>query len=284
MKINLMRNYKSLAIAIFSALAALLALTACHNDDPMLTPPAKLAISPALPSGGSAPLKSVRHNGNIDDCYDWTLNYSDNRLMNASGTRRNSNASDDYNYSYSLTLTYDSKGVYISHSDGRTISVALDGANPITWMPYGANTYPFSSAAGRLNGWQKTETTTSLGQTAQYTSKGVFTRNAAGDLIAILYTDTRGKVTQVTLTPSTLTNPNGLLPETVGKEMGIDGFEALYYAGLLGVPAPHLTESISKKIDGKEEAETTDFSYSQRGGNTVLCTYKNGSVAVNYGY
>lgn len=279
-----MRNYKSLAIALFSALTALLALTACHNDDPMLTPPAKLAICPALPSGGNAPLKSVSHNGNIDDCYDWTLNYSDNRLMNASGTRRNSNASDDYNYSYSLTLTYDSKGVYISHSDGSTISVVLDGENHITWMQYGTNTYTFTYAAGRLNSWQKTETTTSLGQTAQYTSKGVFTRNAAGDLIAILYTDTRGKVTQVTLTPSTLTNPNGLLPETVGKEMGIDGFEALYYAGLLGVPAPHLTQSISKKIDGKEEAETTDFSYSQRGGNTVLCTYKNGSVAVNYWY
>ena len=250
----------------------------------MLTPPAKLAICPALPSGGNAPLKSVNHNGNIDDCYDWTLTYGDNRLMNASGTRRNSNASADYNYSYSLTLTYDSKGVYISHSDGNTISVALDGENHITWMQYGANTYTFSYAAGRLNSWQKTETTTSLGQTAQYTSKGLFTRNAAGDLIAILYTDTRGKVTQVTLTPSTLTNPNGLLPETVGKEMGIDGFEALYYAGLLGVPAPHLTQSISKKIDGKEEAETTDFSYSQRGGNTVLCTYKNGSVAVNYWY
>lgn len=279
-----MRNYKSLAIALFSVLTALLALTACHNDDPMLTPPAKLAICPALPSGGNAPLKSVSHNGNIDDCYDWTLNYGDNRLMNASGTRRSSNASADYNYSYSLTLTYDSKGVYISHSDGNTISVALDGENHITWMQYGANTYTFSYAAGRLNSWQKTETTTSLGQTAQYTSKGLFTRNAAGDLVSILYTDTRGKVTQVTLTPSTLTNPNGLLPETVGKEMGIDGFEALYYAGLLGVPAPHLTQSISKKIDGKEEAETTDFSYSQRGGNTVLCTYKNGSVAVNYWY
>ena len=281
---NIMNIYKIFRAPLLTTLTALLALAACHNDDPMLTPPAKLAICPALPSGGNAPLKSVRHNGNIDDCYDWTLNYSDNRLMNASGTRRNSNASADYNYSYSLTLTYDSKGVYISHSDGSTISVALDGENHITWMQYGANTYTFSYAAGRLNSWQKTETTTSLGQTAQYTSKGVFTRNAAGDLIAILYTDTRGKVTQVTLTPSTLTNPNGLLPETVGKEMGIDGFEALYYAGLLGVPAPHLTESISKKIDGKEEAETTDFSYSQRGGNTVLCTYKNGSVAVNYWY
>ena len=281
---NIMNIYKILRAPLLKILVALLALAACHNDDPMLTPPAKLAICPALPSGGSAPLKSVRHNGNIDDCYDWTLNYGDNRLMNASGTRRNSNASADYNYSYSLTLTYDSKGIYISHSDGSTISVALDGENHITWMQYGANTYTFSYAAGRLNSWQKTETTTSLGQTAQYTSKGLFTRDAAGDLIAILYTDTRGKVTQVTLTPSTLTNPNGLLPETVGKEMGIDGFEALYYDGLLGVPAPHLTESISKKIDGKEEAETTDFSYSQRGGNTVLCTYKNGSVAVNYWY
>lgn len=281
---NIMNIYKILRAPLLKILVALLALAACHNDDPMLTPPAKLAICPALPSGGSAPLKSVRHNGNIDDCYDWTLNYGDNRLMNASGTRRNSNASADYNYSYSLTLTYDSKGIYISHSDGSTISVALDGENHITWMQYGANTYTFNYAAGRLNSWQKTETTTSLGQTAQYTSKGLFTRDAAGDLIAILYTDTRGKVTQVTLTPSTLTNPNGLLPETVGKEMGIDGFEALYYAGLLGVPAPHLTESISKKIDGKEEAETTDFSYSQRGGNTVLCTYKNGSVAVNYWY
>ena len=281
---NIMNIHKILRAPLLTILTALLALTACHNDDPMLTPPAKLAISPALPSGGNAPLKSVCHNGNIDDCYDWTLNYGDNRLMNASGTQRNSNPSADKKYSYSLTLTYDSKGVYISHSDGSTISVALDGENHITWMQYGANTYTFSYAAGRLNSWQKTETTTSLGQTAQYTSKGLFTRNAAGDLVSILYTDTRGKVTQVTLTPSTLTNPNGLLPETVGKEMGIDGFEALYYAGLLGVPAPHLTESISKKIDGKEEAETTDFSYSQRGGNTVLCTYKNGSVAVNYGY
>ena len=281
---NIMNIYKILRAPLLKILVALLALAACHNDDPMLTPPAKLAICPALPSGGNAPLKSVRHNGNIDDCYDWTLNYGDNRLMNASGTRRNSNASADYNYSYSLTLTYDSKGIYISHSDGSTISVALDGENHITWMQYGANTYTFNYAAGRLNSWQKTETTTSLGQTAQYTSKGLFTRDAAGDLIAILYTDTRGKVTQVTLTPSTLTNPNGLLPETVGKEMGIDGFEALYYAGLLGVPAPHLTESISKKIDGKEEAETTDFSYSQRGGNTELCTYKNGSVAVIYEY
>ena len=281
---NIMNIHKILRAPLLAVLTALLALSACHNDDPMLTPPAKLAISPALPSGGNAPLTSVRHNGNIDDCYDWTLSYGDNRLKSASGTRRNSNASADNNYSYSLTLAYDSGGVYISHSDGSTISVTLDGENHITRMQYGTNTYTFTYAAGRLNGWQKTETTTSLGQTAQYTSKGLFTRNAAGDLIAILYTDTRGKATQVTLTPSTLTNPNGLLPETVGKEMGIDGFEALYYAGLLGVPAPHLTESISKKIDGKEDAETTDFSYSQRGGNTVLCTYKNGSVAVNYWY
>lgn len=281
---NIMNIHKILHAPLLAVLTALLALAACHNDDPMLTPPAKLAICPALPSGGNAPLKSVRHNGNIDDCYDWTLSYGDNRLKSASGTRRNSNATADKKYSYSLTLAYDSEGVYISHSDGSTISVTLDGENHITRMQYGTNTYTFTYAAGRLSGWQKTETTTSLGQTAQYTSKGVFTRDAAGDLIAILYTDTRGKATQVTLTPSTLTNPNGLLPETVGKEMGIEGFEALYYAGLLGVPAPHLTQSISKKTDGEEEAETTDFSYSQRGGNTVLCTYKNGSVAVNYGY
>ena len=281
---NFMNIHKILRAPLLAILAALLALSACHNDDPMLTPPAKLAISPALPSGGNAPLKSVRHNGNIDDCYDWTLSYGDNRLKSASGTRRNSNATADNNYSYSLTLAYDSEGVYIFHSDGSNISVTLDGENHITQMQYGTNTYTFTYAAGRLSGWQKTETTTSLGQTAQYTSKGLFTRNAAGDLIAILYTDTRGKATQVTLTPSTLTNPNGLLPETVGKEMGIEGFEALYYAGRLGVPAPHLTQSISKKTDGEEEAETTDFSYSQRGGNTVLCTYKNGSVAVNYWY
>lgn len=281
---NIMNIHKILRAPLLAVFTALLALSACHNDDPMLTPPAKLAICPALPSGGNAPLKSVRHNGNIDDCYDWTLSYGDNRLKSASGTRRNSNATADNNYSYSLTLAYDSEGVYIFHSDGSTISVTLDGENHITRMQYGTNTYTFTYAAGRLSGWQKTETTTSLGQTAQYTSKGLFTRDAAGDLIAILYTDTRGKATQVTLTPSTLTNPNGLLPETVGKEMGIEGFEALYYAGLLGVPAPHLTQSISKKTDGEEEAETTDFSYSQRVGNTELCTYKNGSVAVNYGY
>ena len=281
---NIMNIYKSFHAPLLAVLAALLALTACKGDDPMLTPPIKPAILPTLPSGSNAALKSTQHNGSINDCYDWTLNYGDNRLMSASGSRRSNNPAGDYGYSYSLTLTYDSKGVAIAHSDGNAISVQLDGNNHITAMQYGTNAYAFGYAGNRMSCWQKTETTNSLGQIKQYTSKGEFIYNAAGDLVYILYTDTWGNQTEITLTPSAMANTNGLLPETIATEMGIDGFEALYYAGLLGAPSPHLTQTISKKAKGSEEAETTDFIYSQRGGNTVLCTYKNGSVAVNYGY
>ena len=196
-----MRNYKSLAIALFSALTALLALTACHNDDPKLTPPAKLAICPALPSGGNAPLKSVRHNGNIDDCYDWTLAYADGRLASASGMLRRGALEDDMSYAYALTFAYDAKGVTIAHSKGEGISVTLNASSCIESMKAGLNEYTFTYTDGWLTGWSKIERTSSLGQVTRYYSSGTIGYED-GDLKTIVYLDTKDRVTKVALTPS----------------------------------------------------------------------------------
>lgn len=82
-------------------------------------------------------------------------------------------------------------------------------------------------------------------------------------------------------------NVNGLLPETASKIMGCEGFEYIYYAGLLGRGTQNLVKSITVK-HSKEEEETVyeffyNFDYNQ---NVTTCSYGKGSqtVVVTYKY
>ena len=280
---NIMNIYKIFHAPLLAVLATLLALTACHNDDPQLTPPAKPAIKPTLPSGKGAAVKQIKHNGEVGDCYDWTLAYADGRLASASGMLRRGALEDDMSYAYALTFAYDAKGVTIAHSKGESISVTLNASGCIESMKAGLNEYTFTYTDGWLTGWSKIERTSSLGQVTRYYSSGTIGYED-GDLKTIVYLDTKDRVTKVTLTPSADENINGLLPETVTREMGIEGYEALYYGGFIGKAPAHLTASVTKKAEDSDTPTTTNFVYTRRGENTVLCTYNEGRTTADYAY
>lgn len=264
---------------------SVLLLTACLascGDDEDKT------LRPDLPSNGAQPLKSVKHLGGVTSCYDWTFTYRDGRLSQAYGVMRNANAEVDQTYSYTSKLNYGVAKVSIHNTTAdKTTVTQLNGAGCIEKMTVNRDTYEFYYFDGRMVGWKKTLYEASLGQSNQYSSSAVISYTN-GDITSITYTDTGKAPVVLTFTPSELMNKNGLLPETVSKEMGVLGIEHLYYAGLLGRPTSHLVKSIA--FDFKDQPEsnyTTTFSYSQKDNNTVLCNYTTpiGEVAsVSYSY
>ena len=71
----------------------------------------------------------------------------------------------------------------------------------------------------------------------------------------------------------------------MSKQLGLLGYEHLYYAGLLGRPTANLVKSIAFEFEDASRNYTLDFDYSLRSGNIELCNYytPDGSPAsVNY--
>lgn len=266
------------------AFATLLSVVAgCSNDDA----PAPV-MRPQLPAEGGAPVKSISHMGSVLSSYDWDFSYSDGRLVSAAGVMRDPAADLDKTFSYVSKIAYGSSNVAVSNSNGAVTDVKLNSSGYIERMTVNGNIYEFRYIDGRLAGWNKTVFENSLGPAAQYYSSAQI-EYLNGNFSRIVYTETGNAPVVLTFTPSAHINRNGLLPETVSKELGVLSFEHLYYAGLMGRTTANLVSRISVSYPDEASSRnyTIDFEYNEQKGNTVLCSYHtpDGNLAsVNYGY
>lgn len=126
-----------------------------------------------------------------------------------------------------------------------------------------------------------------FGAEASHASARIEYKN--GDISMITYSENNDAPIYYRCTPSSYYNVNGLLPETISKQLGCFGFEHLYYAGLLGKPSQHLLGSISVDYPAgmNKKDYKVDFNYSVNKQNQIqLCTFilDGEAVSVNYTY
>lgn len=256
----------TMKITPLAAVLALGALTACSDSEPP-------AFKPVLPVSAGQPVRQVTHRGNTEQNYNWTFTYSKERLTRAEGTLTGHNASSSFNYV--STLGYGNKKVTVTNSSGNTCLVELNAAGYIGQMQVNRNQYYFYyDVAGHLISWKKIIYDNSVGLGQSYTTSATIDYHNS-DIETITYTETGNPAVTLRFTPTQLPNNNGTLPPTVTKELGMLGFEHLYYAGLLGRPTAHLVKRIDYEFAEPSRNYGTDFEYSLTGNNVELCNYRN---------
>ncbi len=256
-------------------------LMACSDDSPANI------LQPQLPAMGGSAVRSITHLGSMTSCYDWTFTYSGGRLVTGSGTVRDASSDIDGSYAYTSNLTYGNNKVNITHSKGETITAVLNTQGYIEQLKVNRNTYEFSYIDGRLSGWSRTIFENSFGQAATYRSSATLNYQN-GNFSSIVYSESGKTVATLTFTPSAIVNFNGLLPEGIGKELGMLGFEHLYYAGLLGRPTTNLVQSITSTSETNADMNfTLNFDYAVSGNNVTLCNFhtpQGGVASASYEY
>ncbi len=241
-------------------------LGACSDDE-------TVAMLPTLPSNSSANVRAVYHDGSISESYDWTFSYSNRRLSKAVGTYRNPDSDKDKTHSYTSKISYGANSVSIKNTNSENGTITLNGENLIGEIKSSDKTYKFHYQDGRLYHWERIYRGTSYGHADELRTSATI-EYLDGDFKSITYKKEDEVVRVVTFNPDTQLNNNGLLPETVSEELGLIGIEHLYYAGLLGKGTRHLVKSVSAEYPKSPSLNTTtDFSYSHKDGNTILCTY-----------
>lgn len=255
-------------------------IVACANEEPVPVP----NLRPDLPGSAETHIRSIVHSGSIEGSYDWEFRYDDERLVSAKGTLYNPTSLE---VKYTSQLAYTPDNVTIDNTGGLLMNVTLDGNNCVERLTVNKDEYRFYYADGRLIAWEKTLKDVNFGAEALRARGTIEYKDE--DIVTITYSENNDDPTYYHCTPSSLYNTNGLLPETLSKQMGCFGFEHLYYAGLMGKATKHLVRII--QIDYPEEAKRDDyqieFNYSiNKEEQTELCTYNfNGEAAsVNYFY
>ncbi len=266
MTITLQRICRHLSIAgcVAAGITMSVMATACSSDDHAPI------FQPTLPAKGGDPVRSIAHQGSIMTSYDWNLSYDGTRLVRADGTMRDADAKVDKSYRYTSYLGYGTSWVSVSNQPGEGISVQLNSEGYIERMTVGQNDYRFRYLDGRMTDWSKTVYENTFGQQAMYTSTGKITYDN-GNYSKLEYVGPDGENATLTFTPTAQLNRNGLLPVGVSREMGMLGFEHLYYAGLLGRPSINLVQRV--EYTSARQTYTLNYEYSTRGGNTVLCNF-----------
>ena len=250
---------------------------ACSDDDAP-------AMKPNLPANGGSNVRTVSHLGSVPATYDWTFTYSGGRLVKGEGVSRDPSPEVDKNFTYTSNISYGPSSVNVSNSSGERISITLNTSGLIERMEVNGNIYEFYYRDLRLAGWNKTIFENSLGHITQYRSSATI-EYSDGDLSRIVYTEDNLTRETLTFTASNIININGLLPELVSKQLGILGFEHLYYAGLFGRPTTHLVQSLnlSDQLDSSNDF-SVDFDYTERNGNIELCNYRYNGKATSASY
>lgn len=253
---------------LLASVMALLLASCSDSESP--------AIKPTLPATTGSKVMSISRNGSFESGYDWNFRYQNGRLIQANGVLRNANQ--DRNFSYTCTLKYTSNGVSTTYSNNTIAPMTLQlGANGyVSRITQERNTIDFQyNADGRLTAWQKVAYEGAFGQQAQYRSSATISYDASGALSKIVYVGTDDRRTIVTLTNATQLNVNGLLPATLSTELGMSGYEHLYYAGLLGRATSMLPQQLTREYPdaAAHEAEPITFEYGLQGGNVTMCYY-----------
>ena len=256
-------------INIFVPLA-LLTASCSDSDSP--------AFTPTLPATTGSKVISISRNGTFESGYDWTFRYQNNRLTQANGTLRAPEVSQDRTFSYTCTLSYNHTGVSARYSNSsiEPMTFKMGSNGYICRITQGRNSIDFQyNADGRLSAWQKTTYEGAFGQTAQYTSSATISYDTSGSYRSITYMGTDSRRTIVNITPSAQPNVNGLLPPTLSTELGMSGYEHLYYAGLLGRASTLLPQQLTRDYPdaSSRESSIVTYEYGLQSGNVTLCYY-----------
>lgn len=271
-------NMKILRTSFCVALAAL--MFSCSSEEPAPIP----NLQPKLPGSTENHVKSITHSGNIEGCYDWNFTYKDSRLTSATGTLYNPTT---VAIQYTSNLLYSPDTIGIKNTGDLAMKVVLNSDNCIEYLLVNKDEYRFVYSEGRLVSWNKTIKDLNFGAEALH-AYGSIEYNE-GDIATITYAENNDDPTYYRCAPTAIYNTDGLLPETLSKQMGCFGFEHLYYAGLLGKATKHLVKSV--QIDYPDEAKKDDYSvefrYSTNKSDQIeLCTFilNDEAVSVNYVY
>ena len=272
-----------LAFALVTLLAAT-SFTSCGNDDPA-------PLRPSLPSTNSTHVRTITRLGSVESGYDWQFTYAGGRLTQAVGTLREASPQIARSFSYTSRLAYKPRAVTMNTSSGENVKLHLNMLGLIDQMTVNRNVYTFSyDANGRLITWTKTVFEESLGQAQQYNSSAVIAYTPTGALNQITYNGTDSRRVILTFTSLAQANVDGLMPPTISQEMGILGYEQLFYAGLLGKAPAQLVQSVTREYPDavpSAPAAITTFEYGFHNGSVTLCNYHlaDGAVAsVSYTY
>ena len=258
-------------------LAAGIGLAACSDND---VPP----IKPTLPATNGSAVRSIRHLGNMPMTYDWLFRYAAGRLTSAQGTRRTADAAPDDEFSYAVSLAYNTWAVVPTLGNGTRLQVKLNSRGYVESLAENEDTYEFWYENDMLTRWKRTDVETSYGGTQEYVTEGKITYSN-GDLKKIVYTGVDKQPVVYTFTATQEANTNGLLPVGAERALGCLGIEYLYYAGLMGRATTHLVQSMTAYDNATESVtERFTYSYSRRGSNVELCNYtaKDGSIGSVY--
>lgn len=271
---------KHLLFTLASSL--LLLFTSCSDD-------AKVAFLPKLPATSGANLKSLTHSSNYKDSYNWAFTYSNDRLTQATGTLNSSSSVSPSYATYSVNISYGSNTVGFSLSNGKKMTATLNTSHLISTMSIGNNNYTFTYDNNQLIRWKKETLDEATGRVSNRSYANITYSGKNFQQIDYVENENapKNKVT-LTFTTSSQRNINGLLPEYVVNEMGLSGFEYLYYAGLLGQAVAYLPADVTYSYAEYPEKDfTMSFTYGSDSntGNTVVCYFNNGNpLTANYGY
>ena len=271
-------RHLSVAGCVAAGLTLGVMATGCSSDDHAPI------FQPTLPATGGDCVRSIEHQGSMMASYDWTFHYDGTRLVQAQGTMRDADPKADKSYRYTSYLGYGTSWISVTNQPGEAVNIQLNSEGYIDRMTVGQNDYRFRYLDGRLVEWSKTVYENTFGQQAMYTSTGKITYDN-GNYSKLEYVGPDSERATLTFTSTDLVNRNGLLPVGVTKELGMLGFDHLYYAGLLGRPIINLVRSVD--YTSPRQTYTINYEYSSRSGNTVLCNFHapDGKIAsVNYTY
>ena len=259
-----------------------LSLASCSSDS------SAPALEFTTPNTSGSPLKSIAHNGNVPETYNCSFTYTSKRLTSATAAYQNGTKAES---PYTLRLSYSPKNVSVTSTNKDNILVEVNSDNLISNIKINDNTYNFYYTSGRLIHW--TEEIKESGYAGvMRSSNATLSYDGNGDLRQIVYVRDEEfplYTRTLTFTPTASTNVNGLLPEGIAREMGVLGFEYLYYAGGFGKPTTHLVESVSFLFAQQEDKNYTlnyNYTVEPSTGNVILCNYAYGGqyASVNYKY
>lgn len=262
--------------ALYAALFA--ALYSCSSSDDH-TP----LLQPDLPAEGKSRVTSITHEGSLPNVYNWNLTYDATRLVAAEGSLLG-----DMQNKYRSALYYSPTGVTIANLEGPKMEAVFNIDGNIVQLMVNKDVYHFAYTDGRLTAWDKTVRDMNFGGDVSSASGRLAYQD--GNLVSIEYVENEGAPTIYALTPSAVSNRNGLLPALLSQQMGCFGFEHLYYGGMLGKPSAHLVANVKVDSSRGEEFDTEiSYAYSTAPltGDVTLCnvSYDEGkAAAVIYKY
>lgn len=278
-----LRNLLRKSLLIISVLG----ITSCSDDDSSPTV-AHLIKTPNV--SGYSKLTGVTRAGVFENKCAWDFNYKEENLSSAVSTLQHSSNIETEGKKTNYSFSYGEDYVGIK-TDGSQISLILNESALAYKAMSGNTTYNYSYTGGYLTSWNVIYKNDGFAGSSTKGAMAEIERSVTGNITSVKYTpsaDASDDYYTYAFEYEETENNNGLLPECLSKELGCDGFECLYYAGLFGNGTKNLVKSIvvthSKNLDYNV---VYNFNYViDAYGNIINCSYGTieNPIVVTYKY